>query len=187
VNADRRTGTIKPGVGKFVAPEHILLGLVAEGTGAAANVLKELGVDPRRIRHEVEKLVLGRPVLVTMGHIRLTRRDTMVVEYAVEEARSLNRDYIGSEHLLLGLLRQEEGVAAQVLLTVNLGLKEVRDVVLRLPADQLDAAVAVRLTAILRTKSGPFRSIWARMPSGAFKRIAVCRATRLISRLPSID
>jgi hypothetical protein len=131
----------------FVAPEHILLGLVAEGTGAAANALKALGVDPGRIRHEVEKLVFEGPIMVTMGPMRLTRHATKVVEYAVEEAGRLNRDYVGTEHLLLGLLRQDEGVAAQVLLNVNLRLKEVRYVVLRLPTDQLDAASEVKRAA----------------------------------------
>jgi hypothetical protein len=106
---------------EYIGTEHILLGLVKEGTGVAANVLKNLDIDLRKIRLEVEKIVQAGPDMVTMGKLPLTPRAKKVIEYATDEARQLNHNYVGTEHLLLGLLREEEGVAAQVLM--NLGLK----------------------------------------------------------------
>jgi ATP-dependent Clp protease ATP-binding subunit ClpC len=117
---------------EYVGTEHILLGLVKEGSGVAANVLKSLDVDLRKIRLEVEKLVQSGPDMVTMGKLPLTPRAKKVVEYAVEEARNLGHGYVGTEHLLLGLLREPEGVAAQVLRNLNLKLEEVREAVLEL-------------------------------------------------------
>ena len=115
---------------EYVGTEHILLGLVKEGSGVAANVLKNLDVDLRKIRHEVEKLVRSGPDMVTMGKLPLTPRAKKVIEYAVDEARQLGHGYVGTEHLLLGLLREPEGVAAQVLRNLNLKLEEVRQTVL---------------------------------------------------------
>ena len=117
---------------EYVGTEHILLGLVKEGSGVAANVLKNLDVDLRKIRFEVEKLVQSGPDMVTMGKLPLTPRAKKVIEYAIEEARSLGHGYVGTEHLLLGLLREPEGVAAQVLRNLNLRLEEVRETVLEL-------------------------------------------------------
>lgn len=99
---------------EYIGTEHILLGLVREGSGVAANVLKNLHVDLRDICLEVEKLVVVGPG-TTMAKLPLTPRTKRVIEYAVAAARELNHNYIGSEHLLLGLLREQEGVAAQVL------------------------------------------------------------------------
>jgi ATP-dependent Clp protease ATP-binding subunit ClpC len=81
----------------------------------AANVLKNLDVDLRKIRLEVEKLVQSGPDMVTMGKLPQTPRAKKVIEYSMEEARNLNHNYVGTEHILLGLLREQEGVAAQVL------------------------------------------------------------------------
>jgi ATP-dependent Clp protease ATP-binding subunit ClpC len=108
------------------------LGLVKEGSGVAANVLKNLDVDLRKIRMEVEKIVQAGPDMVTMGKLPHTPRAKKVIEYAIEEARNLNHNYVGTEHLLLGLLREQEGVAAQVLMNLNLKLDEVREEVLNL-------------------------------------------------------
>jgi len=124
----------------FVGTEHVLLGLIREGTGAAANVLKELNVHPGAIRSEIEKVVQEGPVMVTIGDLPLTRLATRVVEYAVKEARNLNRNYVGTEHLLLGLLREQEGLAALVLMNLHMELEKVREVVLHLPDQQSDAA-----------------------------------------------
>jgi len=117
---------------EYIGTEHILLGLVKEGSGVGANVLKNLDVDLRKVRLEVEKLVKSGPDMVTMGKLPQTPRAKKVIEYAIEEARSLNHNYIGTEHLLLGLLREHEGVAAQVLMNLGLKLEEVRDEVLNL-------------------------------------------------------
>jgi ATP-dependent Clp protease ATP-binding subunit ClpC len=117
---------------EYIGTEHILLGLIKEGSGVAANVLKNLDVDLRKIRLEVEKLVQSGPDMVTMGRLPQTPRAKKVIEYSMEEARNLNHNYVGTEHILLGLLREQEGVAAQVLMNLGLKLEEVREEVLNL-------------------------------------------------------
>ncbi|MFN4241893.1 MAG: ATP-dependent Clp protease ATP-binding subunit [Tepidisphaerales bacterium] len=117
---------------EYIGTEHILLGLVKEGSGVGANVLKNLDVDLRRVRIEVEKLVKSGPDMVTMGKLPQTPRAKKVIEYSIEEARNLNHNYVGTEHLLLGLLREHDGVAAQVLMNLGLKLDEVREEVLNL-------------------------------------------------------
>jgi ATP-dependent Clp protease ATP-binding subunit ClpC len=117
---------------EYIGTEHILLGLVKEGTGVAANVLKNLDIDLRKIRMEVEKIVQAGPDMVTMGKLPQTPRAKKVIEYSIEEARNLNHNYVGTEHLLLGLLREQEGVAAQVLMNLGLKLEDVREEVLNL-------------------------------------------------------
>jgi len=117
---------------EYIGTEHILLGLVKEGSGVGANVLKNLEVDLRKVRLEVEKLVKSGPDMVTMGKLPQTPRAKKVIEYAIEEARQLNHNYVGTEHLLLGLLREQDGVAAQVLMNLGIKLEEVREEVLNL-------------------------------------------------------
>ncbi len=117
---------------EYIGTEHILLGLIKEGSGVAANVLKNLDIDLRKIRLEVEKLVQSGPDMVTMGKLPQTPRAKKVIEYSMEEARNLNHNYVGTEHILLGLLREQEGVAAQVLMNLGLKLEEVREEVLNL-------------------------------------------------------
>ena len=117
---------------EYIGTEHILLGLVKEGSGVGANVLKNLDIDLRKVRLEVEKLVKSGPDMVTMGKLPQTPRAKKVIEYAIEEARNLNHNYVGTEHLLLGLLREHDGVAAQVLMNLALKLEEVREEVLNL-------------------------------------------------------
>ena len=124
---------------EYVGTEHVLLGLIKEGSGVAANVLRNLDVDLRKIRNEVEKIVQAGPEMVTMGKLPQTPRAKKVIEYAIEEARNLNHNYVGTEHLLLGLLREQEGVAAQVLMNLNLKLEEVREEVLNLLGHGMDA------------------------------------------------
>ena len=125
---------------EYIGTEHILLGLVKEGSGVAANVLKNLDVDLRKIRLEVEKLVQSGPEMVTMGKLPQTPRAKKVIEYSMEEARNLNHNYVGTEHILLGLLREQEGVAAQVLMNLGLKLDEVRDEVLNLLGHGLEGS-----------------------------------------------
>ncbi|MFA6186281.1 MAG: ATP-dependent Clp protease ATP-binding subunit [Phycisphaerae bacterium] len=117
---------------EYIGTEHILLGLVKEGSGVGANVLKNLDVDIKKLRLEVEKLVKSGPDMVTMGKLPHTPRAKKVIECAIEEARSLNHNYIGTEHLLLGLLRETEGVAAQVLMSMGLKLEDIRQEVLNI-------------------------------------------------------
>jgi ATP-dependent Clp protease ATP-binding subunit ClpA len=120
---------------EYIDTEHILLGLVKEGCGAGASVLRNLNVDMdlKKIRREVEKLVNSGPVMVTMGKLPHTPLAKKVIEYAIEEARSLNHNYVGTEHLLLGLLHEIKGSVAFLVLT-NLGLKQeqVRNEILKL-------------------------------------------------------
>jgi ATP-dependent Clp protease ATP-binding subunit ClpC len=123
---------------EYIGTEHMLLGLVKEGTGVAANVLKNLDVDLRKIRLEVEKLVQSGPEMITMGKLPQTPRAKKVIEYSMEEARNLNHNFVGTEHLLLGLLREHEGVAAQVLMNLGLKLEDVREEVLNLLGNGLE-------------------------------------------------
>jgi ATP-dependent Clp protease ATP-binding subunit ClpC len=125
---------------EYIGTEHILLGLIKEGSGVAANVLKNLDVDLRKIRLEVEKLVQSGPDMVTMGKLPQTPRAKKVIEYSMEEARNLNHNYVGTEHILLGLLREQEGVAAQVLMNLGLKLEDVREEVLNLLGHGMEGA-----------------------------------------------
>ena len=137
--------------------EHILLGLVKEGLGVAANVMKYLNIDPLKIRLEVEKIhppgpggkpmtdrpaqgVWSRLKAIVLESWRQQRLDRLpltawakkVLEDSIKESRNLNHNYVGTEHLLLGLLRTQEGVAAQVLVHLGLTLEDVREEVLNL-------------------------------------------------------
>jgi thiamine-phosphate pyrophosphorylase len=116
---------------EYIGTEHILLGLVREGNGVGAHVLKNRDVDLRKIRLEVEKLVQSGPDNITAGKLPQTPRAKKVIEYSMEEARNLNHTYVGTEHILLGLLREQEGVAARMLLDLGLNLQDVRAEVLR--------------------------------------------------------
>ena len=123
---------------EYIGTEHMLLGLVKEGTGVAANVLKNLDVDLRKIRLEVEKLVQSGPEMITMGKLPQTPRAKKVIEYSMEEARQLAHNFVGTEHILLGLLREQEGVAAQVLMNLGMKLEDVREEVLNLLGNGLE-------------------------------------------------
>jgi len=115
-----------------IGTEHILLGLIKEGSGVVAAVLKNLDVDIKTLGPKVEKLLKRGPDIVTMGKLPLTPRAKKVIEYAIEEARLFNHNYVGTEHILLGMLRQGEGIAAQVLISLDLKLEDVRQEVLNL-------------------------------------------------------
>jgi len=115
----------------YLGTEHLLLGLLKLGQGVAVNVLRNLGLDFETVRQEVERLVGYGPEIQVYGDPALTGRVKKVFEYANEEASSLGHNYVGTEHLLLGLLRQTDGVGAQVLENLNVDLQEVRKEVLR--------------------------------------------------------
>jgi ATP-dependent Clp protease ATP-binding subunit ClpC len=114
-----------------IGTEHILLGLILEGTGVAANVLKQLQVDLKRVRNDVEKIASSLPnIVVPDRRLPFTPRAKKVLELAVEEASNLGHNYIGTEHLLLGLIQENEGIAARVLLNFGLKLPDVREEIL---------------------------------------------------------
>lgn len=115
----------------YLGTEHLLLGLLKLGQGVAVNVLRNLSIDFEVVRAEVERLVGFGPELQVYGDPALTGKVKKVFEYANEEAQNLNHNYVGTEHLLLGLLRETDGVAAQALENLNVNLKEVRKEVLR--------------------------------------------------------
>jgi len=127
---------------EYIGTEHILLGLVKEGSGVGATVLKNLDVDIKKLRLEVEKQVKSGPDMVTMGKLPQTPKAKKVIEYAIEEARALNHNYVGTEHILLGILRESEGIAAQVLMNVGLKLEDVRQEVLNLLGAGVDDSPA---------------------------------------------
>lgn len=97
----------------YVGTEHILLGLVSIGEGLAVQILINLGVDLRKIKSEIEKIVPPGDNVIVLGEIPFSPRAKKVLEYAVDEANAMGHIYVGTEHILLGLLREKEGVAAE--------------------------------------------------------------------------
>ncbi len=116
----------------YIGTEHLLLGLIREGEGVAASVLQKLGVDLESIRIEVEKLVQPGPQTQVVGDIPFTPRSKKALELSAEEARALGHNYIGTEHLLLGLVKEGEGMAYRVLLNLGLDLGKLRNEVMEL-------------------------------------------------------
>ncbi len=114
----------------YIGTEHLLLGLVREGDGVAARVLSNMGVQLPKVRSAVE-FIIGRGESMVLGDIGLTPRAKKVIELAVDEARRLNHHYIGTEHLLLGLVREGEGIAAGVLESLGVNLEKVRSQVMQ--------------------------------------------------------
>ncbi len=109
----------------YIGTEHLLLGLVRQGEGVAVVVLRNLGVDPPSVRDAVE-FIIGRTDRVVLGEVGLTPRAKKVLALAVDEGRRMNHHYIGTEHLLLGLVREGEGIAARVLESLGVNLEKVR-------------------------------------------------------------
>jgi ATP-dependent Clp protease ATP-binding subunit ClpC len=114
----------------YIGTEHLLLGLVREGEGVAAKVLSNLGIELTKVRSAVE-FIIGRGERTVQGEIGLTPRAKKVIELAVDEARRLGHHYIGTEHLLLGLIREGEGIAAGVLESLGVNLEKVRSEVIK--------------------------------------------------------
>jgi len=126
----------------YIGTEHLLLGLLREGEGVAAKVLVEMGVELNRVRSAVE-FIIGRGARMIVGEIGLTPRAEQVIELAVDEARQLGHHYIGTEHLLLGLVREGEGIAAGVLESLGVNLEKVRAETVRVLARLGPSAGAV--------------------------------------------
>jgi ATP-dependent Clp protease ATP-binding subunit ClpC len=116
---------------EYIGTEHILLALVREGAGVAANVLQILGVDLKKVRKDLETIVAG-PVEFHSGKLPQAPRAKKAIEYAIEEARALKHNFVGTEHLLLGLLRGDGNVAAQVLINHGVQLPMAREEVCKL-------------------------------------------------------
>jgi len=116
----------------YVGTEHILLGLIREGEGVAAAVLMNLNVDLEQIHERIEESVRKGKATIALGELPYTSRAKKVLEYAMAEARELNHSYVGTEHLLLGLLREEKGIAAQVLNSLGVSLDDARAETLKL-------------------------------------------------------
>lgn len=114
----------------YIGTEHLLLGLIREGGGVAAQVLNSLGADANRVRQAVEAII-GRGDHPVSGLVGLTPRSKKVIEYAVDEARRFDHHYIGTEHLLLGLLREKEGVAAHVLDSLSVNFEETHQAIIQ--------------------------------------------------------
>jgi ATP-dependent Clp protease ATP-binding subunit ClpA len=139
----------------YIGTEHLLLGLIHEGEGVAAMVLESLGISLEAVRAQVEEII-GQGQSAPTGHIPFTPRAKKVLELSLREATQLGHNYIGTEHILLGLIREGEGVAAQVLVKLGADLSRVRQQVIQVlssyvggkaPADQAGARTRlVRMT-----------------------------------------
>ncbi len=115
----------------YIGTEHLLLGLIHEGEGVAAGALESLGISLEAVRQQVEEMI-GRGQDQPSGHIPFTPRAKKVLELSLRESQQLGHHYIGTEHILLGLIREGEGVAAQVLVRLGADLNRVREQVLQL-------------------------------------------------------
>ena len=115
----------------FVGTEHLLLGLIKLGQGVAVNVLRKLGLDLETVRMAVEKAVGTGPDQKMIGNIPYTPRVKKVLALAAKEAKNLNHTYVGTEHILLGLLREGDGVAARVLKGLDVDIEQTRQVILK--------------------------------------------------------
>ena len=155
----------------YIGTEHFLLGIAREGEGIGAKVLQNLGLSLPQIQQVVEKMVAPSGGTVTIGEIPFTPRAKRVLELSVEEARLLGHSYIGTEHLLLGLIREGEGVAARVLIQLDVTSERVREETHKLLSDlRPDADAAIPEVDPL------MRRTLMRWPIGPEKRIqALCR------------
>jgi ATP-dependent Clp protease ATP-binding subunit ClpC len=138
----------------YIGTEHLLLGLVREENGVAVRVLRDLGVDPKQVRERVERTV-GRGQRAMYGKLSLTPRTKRVIELAVDEARRLGHHYIGTEHLLLGLVRAGEGVAVDVLRGLGVGLDKVRSQTARVMMESSSQSSASSSTRESSSKGTP--------------------------------
>ena len=144
----------------YIGSEHILLGLIGEGDGVGAKALESIGISLEAVRQQVEEII-GQGEHAPSGHIPFTRRAKKVLELSLHEALQLGRDYVGTEHILLGLIREGEGVAAQVLVKLGADLNRARQQVIQLlagyqgkePAAAEASSATAPSTAIVRTQN----------------------------------
>jgi ATP-dependent Clp protease ATP-binding subunit ClpC len=131
VMAQEEAGTLDH---SYVGTEHILLGLIREGAGVAAKALESMGIGPDTVRQQVEESI-GRGHQAPSGHIPFTPQAKKVLELALSESQALGHQYIGTEHILLGVIRQADGVAGQVLVNLGADLTRARQQVIQLLHD----------------------------------------------------
>ncbi len=148
---------------EYVGTEHILLGLIREGEGIAATIIQNLGVDLEALADAIESIVKrGRPGSPVGPDLPYTSRAKKVLELAMSEAREVNHSYVGTEHLLLGLLREEKGIAAQVLTDKGITLAKARDEMISILGEERSPAGEARPAPILHESLGPTRrSFWS--------------------------
>src|SRR5947209_5127945 len=132
----------------YIGTEHILLGLISEGEGVAAKALESLGISLDAVRQQVEEII-GQGQQAPSGHIPFTPRAKKVLELSLRESLQLGQNYIGTEHILLGLIREGDGVAAQVLVKLGADLNRVRQQAIQLmhghPAEEPGPGAEIRL------------------------------------------
>ena len=136
----------------YIGTEHILLGLIHEGHGLAAKALESLGISLAVVRQQVEEIIGRGQQQPPSGHIPFTPRAKKVLELSLREALQLGHTYIGTEHILLGLIREGEGVAAQVLVSVGVDLNRARQQVIQLIAGRAEPQDAGAIAADLRAQ-----------------------------------
>jgi ATP-dependent Clp protease ATP-binding subunit ClpC len=130
---------------QYIGTEHILLGLLKDGSGVAASVLINCDVTSGKVRLQVEDIVEPGPDIVIMGKLPQTPRARKVIEHSLNEARGLNHRWVGTAHLLMGLMRERDGIAANVLMNLGLELGDVRAAVLtalkdpKAPIEQIES------------------------------------------------
>lgn len=164
---------------EFICTEHILLGLVLEGSGVEANILKNLQVDLLKIREEVEKLVAVGPPDVAKEKLPLAPMTKRVIDHAITAAHELNHNYIGSEHLLVGLLREPEGVAAQVLAHLGFTTDKATMEIITLLGSRLPIVSQETTIKTVRPRQGPS---WRVVAGVAFVGIASAVTVILLRR-----
>ena len=135
----------------YIGTEHILLGLIHEGEGVAAKALESLGISLEAVREQVEEII-GQGGSSPSGHIPFTPRAKKVLELSLREALQLGHNYIGTEHILLGLIREGEGVAAQVLTKLGADLSRVRQQVIQLLSLATQAQVSKKVKVVVRAR-----------------------------------
>jgi ATP-dependent Clp protease ATP-binding subunit ClpA len=158
----------------YIGTEHILLGLIHEGEGVAAKALEALGIGLQAVRQQVEELI-GQGEEQRSGHIPFTPRAKKVLELSLRESQQLGHNYIGTEHILLGLIREGDGVAAQVLVRLGADLNRVRQQVIEVLADHQARQPASQQPAPVGLRVG-------RMPAGLQARVSA-----LESRLSALE
>lgn len=136
---------------QYIGTEHILLGLIDQGESLALEVLKKLSIDLRRLRSEVERVAQAGAYSIGKAKLPQVPRAKKLIEYSMEEARELQHDYVGTEHLLLGLLREQEGVAAQVLMNEGLTSEVVREEIKRFLGSNVPANLTPTRSIALRS------------------------------------
>jgi ATP-dependent Clp protease ATP-binding subunit ClpC len=155
----------------YIGTEHLLLGLIHEGDGGAATALEAMGISLEAVRQQVEEIV-GKGQEAPSGHIPFTPRAKKVLELSLRESLQLSHNYIGTEHILLGLIREGDGLAAQILVRLGADLAEVREQVLRQLADQPAEQREHRSSGRAVGPSGVLEGIMSRLDTIA-ERLAV--------------